>query len=287
MSRFNKTNSDCRKKFFYAESDAGMYDYTIECVVPQYKLLHDAMLWLLTQHFSQHHNLEPKKVKGTVLDIGSGTGTESILLLRKFPHLKVVALDLCNKFMAPIFKANYIESFQGKNDIDKHVQFVTGDFLADAGNPKSLLDKLNKFSNGDEKRFSAIISAFTIHHFSQSDKQVAYDRIYSLLKPGGIFFNADLFNYEADTLKKYADRFDIEWIKNQFRNPAKEFVKSLKVDIKERNRLSKLWLEHYMNDNILHSATLQKKFLLDAGFSEVGIPFRYFQVGLLYALKQS
>ncbi|MEH2446781.1 MAG: hypothetical protein V7K18_13605 [Nostoc sp.] len=39
--------------------------------------------------------------------------------------------------------------------------------------------------------YNLIISALSIHHLSDVDKELLYQRIYDVLNPGGIFVNAD------------------------------------------------------------------------------------------------
>jgi hypothetical protein len=47
---FSQEDSERRRKFFYAEQEAGMYNETIQLVVPQYDLMHQSMLDLLKYH---------------------------------------------------------------------------------------------------------------------------------------------------------------------------------------------------------------------------------------------
>ena len=47
-----------RQVLFYAEAEAGMYDSTIELVVPQYRVLHECLLELLGVAFRASGNPE-------------------------------------------------------------------------------------------------------------------------------------------------------------------------------------------------------------------------------------
>ncbi|MNF95118.1 putative methyltransferase [compost metagenome] len=43
----------------------------------------------------------------------------------------------------------------------------------------------------DSEPYDAVISSLSIHHLEDGDKQALYARIFQLLKPGGVFVNAD------------------------------------------------------------------------------------------------
>ena len=84
-----------RKAFFFAEAAAGMYDLTIGMVVPYYAIMHDFILTLLrTKRLS---------AGDVILDVGSGTGTDSLSILTTFPKVHVVSMDLCE----PIQRVHY------------------------------------------------------------------------------------------------------------------------------------------------------------------------------------
>lgn len=55
--------------------------------------------------------------------------------------------------------------------------------------PKILIGDYIETDLGDS--YDLIISALSIHHLSDFDKELLYQRIYNVLKPGGIFVNAD------------------------------------------------------------------------------------------------
>ena len=43
----------------------------------------------------------------------------------------------------------------------------------------------------DSEPYDGVISSLSIHHFEDEAKQALYGRIFQLLKPGGVFVNAD------------------------------------------------------------------------------------------------
>jgi SAM-dependent methyltransferase len=86
-------HDDQERRFFYALREAPLYDRTIEWVCPYYSLLHDTLIRLVELHISRRptgHEQDPYYV----LDIGCGTGAESLTLLANFPFSKVVGIDL-------------------------------------------------------------------------------------------------------------------------------------------------------------------------------------------------
>jgi tRNA (cmo5U34)-methyltransferase len=101
------------------------------------------------------------------LDLGAGTGLYSALVQAVFPNAEFTLLDLAVEMLE---KAKSRFSQMGKSP-----RIVIGDYVeADLGGSYDL-----------------VISALSIHHLSDSDKERLYQRIYDALSPGGMFVNAD------------------------------------------------------------------------------------------------
>jgi hypothetical protein len=81
------------------------------------------------------------------------------------------------------------------------------------------------------------------------------------------------------------------WIKDHFEQRSKELTTATTPPGKPPNteaeckRLGALWLKHYEEDNILDSVEIQEQMLRFCGFRNTGVPFRYWQVGVLWARK--
>jgi tRNA (cmo5U34)-methyltransferase len=102
-----------------------------------------------------------------VLDLGAGTGLYSGMVQSVFPNAEFTLLDLAPEMLE---KAKLRFSKMGKSP-----KILIGDYIeADLGDSYDL-----------------IISALSIHHLSDFDKELLYQRIYDVLNPGGIFVNAD------------------------------------------------------------------------------------------------
>ncbi|MEH1793775.1 class I SAM-dependent methyltransferase [Nostoc sp.] len=102
-----------------------------------------------------------------VLDLGAGTGLYSGMVQSVFPNAEFTLLDLAPEMLE---KAKFRFSKMGKS-------------------PKILIGDYIETDLGDS--YDLIISALSIHHLSDFDKELLYQRIYDVLKPGGIFVNAD------------------------------------------------------------------------------------------------
>ncbi|ODH01479.1 methyltransferase type 11 [Nostoc sp. KVJ20] len=102
-----------------------------------------------------------------VLDLGAGTGLYSGMVQSVFPNAEFTLLDLAPEMLE---KAKLRFSKMGKSP-----KILIGDYIeTDLGGSYNL-----------------IISALSIHHLSDVDKELLYQRIYDVLNPGGIFINAD------------------------------------------------------------------------------------------------
>jgi ubiquinone/menaquinone biosynthesis C-methylase UbiE len=277
---FSQEDSERRRKFFYAEQETGMYDETIQLVVPHYDLMHQSILDLLRYHFGIPQGVKPERVHGVILDIGAGTGAESISILREFPNIKIVALDLCSP-MIDRFKANYKKAFGDNSSIDERCKFIQGDILDETILPRLSELCLDSGSHG----YTAIISAFTLHHLSTEQKKRAYQITYQLLQEGGILLNGDLFKYKSVRLSQYVHDYDLKWIAQQFSNPNEKFTGAKEISKYDRDNLSAAWQNHYLVDNHLDSIEDQLGMLKAIGFREYGNPFSFWQVGILYGLK--
>ncbi|MEH2299828.1 MAG: methyltransferase domain-containing protein [Nostoc sp.] len=102
-----------------------------------------------------------------VLDLGAGTGLYSGMVQSVFPNAEFTLLDLAPEMLE---KAKFRFSKMGKS-------------------PKILIGNYVETDLGGS--YDLIISALSIHHLSDFDKELLYQQIYNVLNPGGIFVNAD------------------------------------------------------------------------------------------------
>jgi tRNA (cmo5U34)-methyltransferase len=102
-----------------------------------------------------------------ILDLGCGTGNLTAAALQHYPEAQIHALDLSADILNECR-----QRFSAHNNIHYHQQ----DF---------------SHLNFEPQSFDLIISSIAIHHIPDADKAGLYQRIYSLLKPGGVFIFAD------------------------------------------------------------------------------------------------
>ena len=285
---FNEPPSfEYRRKLFYAEALAGLYDHTIDLVVPNYKLLHKTMFQLIRDYF-EHHRLFTTGGTMAILDLGSGTGAEALPILAEFPGSYVVAVDLCRP-MHLEFRRNFSLLFGGEKDFDSFCTTITADILSPEASPESVLSFLPKPNRVG--RFQSVITDFAMHHLAPDEKEEAYRRAFTCLDPGGLLVNGDLFSYTSQDLSRQAHEFDIQWIENSFSCPPPEFQETPSLSKERREDLRRRWVEHYHTHNILEplesseSIKGRMESLRSLGFSEVGCPYRFWQTAILWARK--
>lgn len=106
-----------------------------------------------------------------VLDLACGTGSITLRLLERFPKATSVALDL---------DPALLRIARGTFDGDDRVRVVAAD-LDDPGWTERL----------GEEPFDAVLTATALHWLSGERVRTLYGEIASLVRPGGVFCNAD------------------------------------------------------------------------------------------------
>jgi SAM-dependent methyltransferase len=263
-----------RREFFFAEAAAGMYDVTIGSVVPNYAFCHRFSMYLL-----EHQDIKPGDA---ILDVGSGTGADSIAILRAFPKVHVYSVDLCSPIQQiHLRKLRQLDSPTLK--LESRSTLVCSDIAAfDSGS--SLLENI-----GRNSPFTAVVSGFTIHHLRNAEKARFYRLAYEVLRPGGALINADLYSYANREMNRRALEFDLNWMRKEFINPSCDFTRQ--IPRSRRVALLKLWIDHYHSANRLHpledvgKVRGQVSMVNRAGFRRTAIPYRLSLSGILYARK--
>ena len=271
-----KTISEIRSQFFFAEAEAGMYDASIDLVVPAYSSMHAMVLDIM--------RASRLTTEGHILDVGSGSGADSISILKAFPRCRVCSLDLC----APIQEQHQrkLESL-GKEQpsLLRRATLLQGDILDYCSKMDALLER----SGG--ALYSAVVSSLVIHHFSHAEKKRFYRLAHGLLKHGGVLINADLFAYRDPRVNGLANDFDRKWMTKHLIQPPDEFSEAKRLPIEVRKRLLRKWLRHYKDFNQLESLENSSRqgqvtMLRQIGFESVGVPYRFSLSGILVGYKK-
>ncbi len=138
---------------------APTYDALRRALIPCFDDFYETALTLLGDAVGR----EPR-----VLDLGAGTGLLSALVLERLPGARLALIDLSDGMMD-----------QARLRFDRcpadQVGFVVADYTeAELGGP-----------------YDAVVSALSIHHLETAAKRALFHRVFKVLRPGGVFINAD------------------------------------------------------------------------------------------------
>lgn len=202
-----------------------------------------------------------------ILDVGSGPGHLSGRLVARFPTATVVALD---------FDPVLLRIGQGAlGDAGGRLQWAPAN-LREHGWPEAL---------GSFAPFDAVLSLAVLHHFPARDVQRIYDGLAGLIRPGGLFLNAEGMAIGRPSSRltaalreaRMGDRPDPDtWWDDVAATPA---LASLAA---ERRAL----LARYPTDRVrLASAERHCRDLRAAGFAEAAIVWRQHDETIVAALR--
>jgi tRNA (cmo5U34)-methyltransferase len=182
-----------------------------------------------------------------ILELGVGTGTLSSLVLTEFPHAALTGIDLSPRMIAQA--RSKLRPFRSR------VELVSGDI-----------------AEFEEQPYDAVVSALAIHHLTDPQKWRLFRRVYRCLPSGGYFGDADDHLPEDPT-------FDTRWA---------QIASSTAVGSRRRaagwTSPQAVWHDHERFD---HPSTLTAEVaaLERAGFSHVGVPWRFFGQAVVWAYK--
>ncbi|HBN82220.1 MAG TPA: SAM-dependent methyltransferase [Clostridiales bacterium] len=179
-----------------------------------------------------------------ILDIGAGTGLLTSFIKTKHPKAKFTLIDISDKMLDQAR-----ERF--RDDVD--IEYVIADYV----------------SHPIEGSFDVVVSSLSIHHLTDEEKQVLYKKIYGLLKPGGIFVNADQVLGHTPVIDQL---YKSSW---KIRIENSGLTSDEIQGVYERTKLDKM---SRLDD--------QLQWLKDSGFMDVDCVYKYFNYVVLYARKE-
>jgi len=168
-----------------------------------------------------------------ILDIGAGTGLLSALVLEKFPGATLTLLDISENMLA-----------------------VARQRFSHRDNVRYLVSDYSRSPLGGS--YNLVFSALSIHHLTTGDKRQLFQKIFTALKPGGMFINADQADGETPLFRRmYLDYWN-------------DFMKS--GPLSEKERLEILRRRDTLDRN--EKLSLQLAWLKEAGFSDVDVVYK-------------
>jgi len=199
------------------------YDTRREYIIPEMRQFYSTAVWAA----------ESEEPAPAILDIGAGTGLMSAYILQKFPQAHLTLVDIAENMLDMAR-----QRFAGRD----HTQYVTGDYsTGDLGGP-----------------YDIACSALSIHHLDTEDKRRLFRRIFSVLKPNGMFVNAD----QADGETPYFRERYLEYWNGFLRSGPMTEAQHEEI-LKRRDTLDK-------NEKLSD----QLAWLRDAGFADVDVVYR-------------
>ncbi|MGF1736842.1 class I SAM-dependent methyltransferase [Photobacterium satsumensis] len=225
---------DIVKKHF--EEEAKEFDQIILKLIPYYEEMIDALVSMIPFDKSESIN---------VIDLGCGTGTISKRIKQEYPNAKITCLDLAE---------NMVEMSQFKLRNFNDIRYQVGDFSD---------------YNFDDS-YDVVVSSLALHHLvTDSDKINFYRKVYDSIRPGGVFFNADVILGSNDKLQ---DVYMSKW---------KLFMKKT---VSEKDIESK-WLQNYRDEDRPAKLIDQLKWLEAIGFSDIDIAWKYYNFSVYGGFK--
>jgi len=199
------------------------YDSQREYIIPDMRQYYGAAVWAM----------ESRAQQPEILDVGAGTGLLSAFLLEKFPDARLTLMDISE---------NMLEMAKKRFADRPETRYVVSDYsTGELGGP-----------------YDIICSALSIHHLAAEDKRELFRRIYAVLRPGGIFVNADQADGETPYLRQ---RYLDYW--NDFLRSGPLNTKESAEILRRRDTLDK-------NEKL----SVQLGWLRECGFADVDIVYK-------------
>lgn len=212
------------------QEEAEIFDGLIRTLIPHYQEMIEALTMILPFHSQEH---------AKILDLGCGTGNVSLAIKKRFPQVEITCLDLAE---------NMIQNTRYKLAEYSDVNYLVGD-----------LRDLEAVAEYD-----AVVSSLAIHHLSRQEQRALYTQIYTALKEGGVFYNADNLLSSSEHLNQLYLK---KWKEFMFQHHTPEEVETV-------------WLaRHHQEDN---PQPLQDHLnrLKEAGFQNLDVVWKHYYFGV-------
>ncbi len=219
----------------YNKYTANKYDRDIINAIPYHRDVHELIVKFIKKKYK-------KDVQYNILDLGVGTAITTSIIKDILPNSKFDVVD---------FSRQMINGAKKKLGHTK-VKYLVGDY-----------SKI-KF----DKKYDIIVSVIGLHHQNTAGKKKMFKKIYSLLKPGGVFIFGDLTTY----INPY----------EAARNNALHYHHLVEHAMNKKTLAE--WAYHHMFLNDLALIENQIEWLRETGF-KVKKDFLQINTALLFCLK--
>jgi len=222
----------------------------LKLVYPHYDRIQESVGDVFSEHFKSNANPHIK-----TLEVGSGTGITTKVLLGCSPKIRIIAVDNEEKMMEQL-------------ETNLHEWHATDQVVLVKKDIESYLKEVS------DNTFNCVVSGNVIHNMDQSEKERIVSEIYRVLKPGGIFINAD----------KYANS-DPEVREKVFQEQISRYNV---YDTIGRSDYKKEWLEHMHNDERPERIFIEgvaKSYMIKIGFKKVTTHYREMMEAVVSGIK--
>ncbi len=237
-------------KVWEAESLAEKYLTGVRGAIPLAKEQFDVILRLIKLN---------NKPAETFLDIGSGDGILSSVILSVYPEAKGLLLDISE---------HMIKAAQEKlNDYKDNLDFIVYDY-----SNKKWVQKVKH-----KAPYDIVISGLSIHHQTDKRKKELYKEIYVLLATGGIFINLE----HVASITEWGGLL----FKDSFIDSLFEMHKNEDPAITREQIADELYNRPDKEANILAPVEEQCNWLRKTGFKDVDCYFKIYEIAIFGGRK--
>ena len=216
---------------------ADEYDERIVRCVPRYEEMLDQLLDVIPA----------ERAGGRVLEMGTGTGGLTSRYLERYPSAELVGIDASYEMLATA----------RTRCARDHVGSVA---------PRLIRSEFEELALAP-MRFDVVTSSISLHHIA--DKKPVYERVFDLLRPGGVFVFADQC---AGADERLHHRNWSLWL---------AFLDEKGASQKEIDS----WLEHAARHDHYEPVATHFQYLEECGFESVDCVWRHLIWGIISAQR--
>jgi len=177
-----------------------------------------------------------------ILDIGSGTGLLSAFLFERYPKASFTLIDFSEKMIEMS-----MERFSGQYNVKYIDDYTKYDF---------------------KEKYDLVVSALSIHHLDDKEKEEFYRKCYALLRPDGIIINADQVHGETEYIEELNKTIWFKSIESSGLTKDEILSGYERIKLDKETRLDQ-----------------QLSWIKDAGFNDVSCVYKYYHFAIMFGRK--